>query len=259
MKIDFKLLDGIRGIAALYVVINHSRGHLYIGGAKLAEIVPVSEWTLIDKMYLAVVQSTILGTEFVILFFILSGFSIAHSLSHKSSALSFFQRRFVRVYPVYILGFVWSLLIFWLLKYSVPTWFLKADNIQANAILHYNSSFDTPQNILFTLLYIPSGSLIAQYWSLSHEIIFYLFAPLLIASKRIYYAVSLMLYFSSWSWFGVNDASENIIINFLFNYNIFFAVGLIIYDWRDEITQLIPSKKKVYSLLSLPFPTYDCF
>lgn len=35
MKIDFKILEGIRGIAAFYVVINHCRGNMLIGGSEL--------------------------------------------------------------------------------------------------------------------------------------------------------------------------------------------------------------------------------
>ena len=37
---NFKILDGLRGIAATYVVINHCRGNNLIGGSDLSKIVP---------------------------------------------------------------------------------------------------------------------------------------------------------------------------------------------------------------------------
>src|SRR4249919_1641171 len=80
-KIDFKILDGLRGIAALYVVFNHSRGNLFIGGIKYSQIKNISLWDVKEKFYFATLQLTSLGREFVILFFILSGFSIAFSLN----------------------------------------------------------------------------------------------------------------------------------------------------------------------------------
>ena len=79
-EIDFKILDGLRGIAAVYVVFNHSRGNLFIGGVKYSEIKSRELWSFFEKTYFSALQLTSLGREFVILFFILSGFSIAFSL-----------------------------------------------------------------------------------------------------------------------------------------------------------------------------------
>lgn len=89
MKPNFKILDGLRGIAATYVLINHSRGNLLMGGAEYAKINPVNQWSIIDKLYFSALQLTSLGREFVILFFILSGFSIAFSLQKKPQHLIF--------------------------------------------------------------------------------------------------------------------------------------------------------------------------
>ena len=51
-KLDFKILDGLRGIAALYVVFNHARLDLFIGVSKYAAIENPMTWDLIDKIYL---------------------------------------------------------------------------------------------------------------------------------------------------------------------------------------------------------------
>src|SRR5665647_1005420 len=98
-KIDFKILDGLRGIAALYVVFNHARGNLFIGGIKYAQIKDISRWSIWEKLYFSALRLTSLGKEFVILFFILSGFSIAYSLSKSHSKIQFYLRRVIRIYP----------------------------------------------------------------------------------------------------------------------------------------------------------------
>ena len=95
--IDFKVLDGLRGIAALYVVFNHARGNLYIGGVKYAQIKSISLWTLTEKIYFSILQCTSLGREFVILFFILSGFSIASSINKKPNIGGFYLRQMIRI------------------------------------------------------------------------------------------------------------------------------------------------------------------
>ena len=80
---NFQILDCLRGIAAFYVVINHCRGNLLIGGSEIAETIPVEDWSIVTKLYYAALRFTSLGGEFVIFFFVLSGFSIAYSLRNQ--------------------------------------------------------------------------------------------------------------------------------------------------------------------------------
>ena len=84
MKLNFKILDGLRGIASTYVLLNHARGNLLMGGNEYSKIKPILNWSFTEKLYYSSLQLTTLGTEFVILFFILSGFSIAYSLKNKT-------------------------------------------------------------------------------------------------------------------------------------------------------------------------------
>ena len=101
-KIDFKILDGLRGIAALYVLFNHARGNLFIGGTKYERIKDITSWNFSEKLYFSALQLTSLGKEFVILFFVLSGFSIAYSLNKGHLKSQFYLRRIIRIYPPYV-------------------------------------------------------------------------------------------------------------------------------------------------------------
>ncbi len=84
----FDLLDGLRGVAAIAVMLHHYTQHTgrdWFGGA----------WVAVD------------------LFFVLSGFVIAHSYSKKilggMSFREFMLARFVRLGPLYILGLAMGL------------------------------------------------------------------------------------------------------------------------------------------------------
>ena len=79
----FDLLDGLRGLAALFVVTDH--------------VAPMWFQNLLPSRQLSV--------DF---FFVLSGFVIAHAYLHRlatgMSALDFMRARVIRLYPLYLLG-----------------------------------------------------------------------------------------------------------------------------------------------------------
>lgn len=98
MKKRFELLDGLRGVAALMVIIYHCY-----------ECFPADSW-IIGHGYLAV--------DF---FFILSGFVIGYAYDDRWSAESaagrmtvggFFKRRLVRLHPMVVFGVVLGLVTF---------------------------------------------------------------------------------------------------------------------------------------------------
>src|SRR6476646_11628253 len=107
-KSSFEILDSSRGIAALYVTIAHCRGALWVGGEKFVQMFSRNEWGTWDYFMVGSSLLTRLAVEFVIVFFVLSGFSIAHSLSSNSSILSFYKRRFIRLYPPYLMALTWA-------------------------------------------------------------------------------------------------------------------------------------------------------
>jgi peptidoglycan/LPS O-acetylase OafA/YrhL len=244
MKPNFKILDGIRGIAATYVVINHSRGNLLIGGREYADILPMEKWSLLDKMYYSVLQLTSLGREFVIVFFILSGFSIAYSLQRKGSVIGFYQRRLIRLYPPYFMALVWAAFAFYFANQFSP---IITNNL--------TSVFGSSKAIISNLLYVPDGAFIGQFWSLTYEVIFYLIIPICIIRRRLYYIASLLLYLLSILISWKNVSGTNIISMFLLDYNIYFAVGIwVFHNYKKVETYFITKKDSVfYTLITLLF------
>ena len=240
---NFKILDGLRGIAATYVVINHCRGNLLIGGTDLSKIIPFEEWSIGTKVYYSLLQLTALGREFVVFFFVLSGFSIAHSLSKNQSILSFLERRFIRLYPPYITALCWAALIFFLVQYFAPN----------QLTLSMKSVFYNFNYIFSNLLYFTKGDLVAPFWSLTHEVLFYLLIPIVfLLNVNYYFVISLLLYLSSFIFSSNETAGNNVLTQFLFDYNIFFVFGIILYKKFNQIkVSLILEERWFWIIISI--------
>ena len=151
---------------------------------------------------------TRLAVEFVIVFFVLSGFSIAHSLSTDKSPLQFYKRRFIRIYPSYLIALVWAGAVFIITKYWHPEWYdgttvqaaldagISPSNITFNRSIEMNNYF-TGSQILHNIFYLPGKGYITPFWSLTYEVIFYLMAPFLLRQLNLYTAISLLLFISN--------------------------------------------------------------
>lgn len=150
---EIRSLTGIRGVAAVYVVLHH-----YLIG--LAMTNPVT--TFLAHGYLA-----------VDLFFILSGFVMALNYAHMFAAgwtlpsyLKFLGRRVARVYPLYLAGTLCGFVLV-LLGWLEPLHYRGLfGNLLANIFMvqawGYGPSFDGPA------------------WSISSEWAAYLIFPLLL-------------------------------------------------------------------------------
>lgn len=221
--INFSDLAVIRGLAALYVVINHARGNLFAGGSYLSSI---KELDYFDKMNLAILQLTALGHEAVILFFVLSGFSIAHSLKKNKNTLDFISKRFVRIYPPYLAAV--------LLVYVVVNIFDCSS---------YSKEYLSIIVFFKYLFYFESdGGFTAQYWSLVYEVIFYILAPVILVRLRmikIFLISSIVLFSLSYIVFGGEFVSlENNLTNFFLDVLIYFMIGVFLYVKFDFFSAL---------------------
>lgn len=212
---NFKILDGIRGIAALYVVINHARGHLFIGGSELLIEKPLSNWSFFEKIYFSLLQFTTIGTEFVILFFVLSGFSIAYSLRNNQKVGKFYLKRFIRLYPPFLLALIWAFLVYVIIENFAPA-------LNKNGI----SVFHNFKTSLLNLVYINKGNYIPQFWSLIHEVFFYLLIPIMLIKRKAYYILSTLFFLLG---FFINESLHSVFYLFIFKYNLFFAIGVYLY------------------------------
>ncbi len=104
-KIRFEFLDGVRGIAAIMVVLFHFQQFDYTNmvAAIISPMVSQGGWDALRG-----------GWAAVDLFFVLSGFVIAHSYSEKiiggMSFRGFARARITRLAPIYLLGMLLGLI-----------------------------------------------------------------------------------------------------------------------------------------------------
>lgn len=244
---DFEILDSIRGIAALFVTIAHCRGTLWIGGGEFVKMFPRDTWSVGDYIIFGVSMLTRLSVEFVIVFFVLSGFSIAHSLSSNTSIKQFYLRRLIRIYPSYIVALIWAGLIFALTRYWHPNWYDGSmTTFSFERTVPMNNFFE-PKVILRNLFYMTDEQgMIAPFWSLTYEVIFYILAPFLFRKVNIYILCSIVVFLINRVFpdFILSLGITKYFYNFLFVYNIYFALGVGLYKNFEKIKAAFESIQK---------------
>lgn len=240
-KKDFEILDSIRGIAALYVAIAHCRGTLWMGGSEYSKLFPRDGWHISDYIIFGSSMLTRLAVEFVIVFFVLSGFSIAHSLASDKSPLRFYKRRLIRIYPSYVMALVWAGIIFVLTKWMFPQWYNGLYNQFAFLRTMEMNEFFKPAKVVGNLFYMPMHGFVGPFWSLTYEVMFYLLAPFILRNVKLYSIISMILFACSFL-FPLQIKALGIpfyIHEFLFTYNIYFSVGVLLYNYFEEANKAI--------------------
>ena len=176
MKVYFKNLDGIRFIAALLVILQHT-----------SEYKADTHAALPNSM---LHQFKEFGGYGVTLFFVLSGFLIfyllfaEHEFKKTISVKSFYIRRVLRIWPLYFgFGMIQIFGIDWAMKHMgnpVDTPVLEN--------LFYLFTFSINLQLLFATL---NRGIIELYWSVCIEEQFYLLAPWLVKKwyKSILYII----------------------------------------------------------------------
>jgi peptidoglycan/LPS O-acetylase OafA/YrhL len=254
-KLDFELLDSIRGIAALYVAIAHCRGVLWMGGNEYLKLFPMNEWGVSDYLIVGSSMLTRLAVEFVIIFFVLSGFSIAHSLSSDKSPIRFYKRRLIRIYPSYVIALGWAGLVFIITKWIFPQWYDGTfTQFSFLRTVEMNTFFD-PLNIIGNIFYMPMNGFISPLWSLTYEVIFYLLAPFILRHLKIYSAISIALFLLNFILpLQVSNFSLPFYIReFFFIYNFYFVVGILSYSFKEEIEKVLNLVSQSIFLLLIIF------
>ena len=202
-------LDFLRGLAAVMVVANHTRGAFFMGGEKILAGHPAAT----DYLTVAALQITSFGTDAVVLFFVLSGFAMAHSVSKSSSVRRFYLKRAVRIWPPYIAACLMAALIgLWAGISSGP--------------------------FVSKLFYVNAGdnALTPQFWSLPFEVVFYVLCPvILLTRERVQWLFGMSaVAFAASAVFGgltINPWST-FPANFLGNELFLFACGAMAYHSR---------------------------
>lgn len=186
------ILEAVRGGAALYVFL----GHFIVGSF-------IAKTNLLSIFFR-------FGQEAVILFFLMSGFVIELSgLRKKTSFRDFFAKRFLRIYPLFLLGIL--LILVYKIIYHFP---IEIKTLVGNLLMLQDAESLKPGTIVGTY-----GN--TALWSLSYEWWFYmLFVPIsrfksknaiaitiAVVSAILYFVhpfqpVRWLMYFGIW-WSGV--------------------------------------------------------
>jgi peptidoglycan/LPS O-acetylase OafA/YrhL len=158
-------LDGLRGLAALYVVVNHVFLRAFPG-------YPVDRAPVWAGWF-------IYGRFAVVVFIVLSGFSLALSPAHRRWRLDavsrFARRRARRILPAYWAALVFSLAVAWLIVPAPGQGVPDAKSVLVNGLL--------VQNLVLT--HSPNGA----FWSMAVEAQLYVLFPLLLLMVRRWGAI----------------------------------------------------------------------
>lgn len=170
-KRHIAIIESARGFAALYVVLTHIVEMLY-----LPTLYPPNSYITI-----AIDLLMIYGDQAVLLFFVLSGFSIHYTsvdrdLSHKNGLINYYYLRWRRIYPIFliaiILGYCADLLGFCLFTKEHQEYIKDFDLTRIVCTLSFLT--DRPY-INGMIMPVPHGN--APLWSLSYEVFYYLIYP----------------------------------------------------------------------------------
>jgi peptidoglycan/LPS O-acetylase OafA/YrhL len=176
------VLDGLRGLAALYVMMHHSR--MLLSQPYMAFLKNRGQYNFTEKILVYLTSGFRFGHEAVIFFFVLSGFVIhikqAQSKNKKPdrrfNLANYLLKRVLRIYPTLIL----CLLVTWICDFSVT---------QINHQPLGSAGTYTLQSFFETFFLIPAGHLWGSnlpIWSLRHEWFFYLTYPILLFLDKIH-------------------------------------------------------------------------
>ena len=175
---DLRAFDGLRGLAALYIVAHHARIDLWEGSHRaLASggIAAVVAFATVPLRY---------GAEVVLLFFLLSGFvihlrqarSVAQGEVVSFDVRSFFGRRARRLVPPLLLALVLTAVLDVAGSHATPSVY--------DAYSGGRSVFTLAMNALFLQGFAaPTFGSNSALWSLSYEAIFYGLYPLLLMAR----------------------------------------------------------------------------
>jgi peptidoglycan/LPS O-acetylase OafA/YrhL len=238
-----KYLHIVRGLAALLVVVYHAKFVFWVGGNIYKSEIGLH--TIGDYVLFGVDMLSSCGKECVVVFFILSAFVIKHSFSgHHYTWKNFYTIRLIRIYWPFLFSLLFSIVV---LICSV-----KYINPQINTVTlrEYNTRLANAYNdlsvlqVIKTICFIIKGEFAGfnyAYWSLGHELIFYLLFPLY--NKMNKYWVFLATAIGLTVLFVLTGLT-------VFYYQVFFIAGLVLYKYFFEISHVALIKNKiVYQLL----------
>jgi len=205
-KSDTLFLDGIRGFAAFYVMVGHSRWLLW-EGYTLGYSQHPDQYNWLETTIVHVLSSFRYGHEAVLLFFVLSGFVIhlryAQYLKsdnqHQFDFVPFFLRRLKRIMPPLLLALLLTFIIDQIglyLKLPIYSSATPYSSINQNITPNHNWLI-LGGNLLFLMkFYVPVFGTNGPLWSLAYEWWFYMLYPLMYIFLKRSFTISTLIVFS---------------------------------------------------------------
>lgn len=238
----------IRGLASLLVVIFHSRFVLWCGGTEYNKIYHPPIEKCIAYLFMLFFSS---GRPMVICFFVLSGFFMQLSFSNNTIK-RFYQNRGIRIYVPYIANTILtSIILYTCINYINPNLKVPFDSTKEIAVTPL-ISFNELNLITFfkSLIFLPGKQYIAwntQYWSLLYEGIFYLTIPILVLKKTPTLIGAFVAYI-----IGYFYTPENILLQYLFNFLVFFQIGICLnlFIDKNEVENIFNNKRNLKYIIS---------
>lgn len=212
--VRLQFLDGLRGLAAIYVMIGHARWLLWEGYSE-GYVKHPEQYSSLNKILMYFFSLFKFGHEAVLFFFVLSGFVIhlkyARNLNRPSPSkfkwADYLYRRAKRIYPPFIIALLITLVLDtlgrkfqWSIYNGTTPYQLINENIG-------NSNWDLKSlfgNLFFLYKqYVPVYGTNGPAWSLKYEWWFYMLYPLflLMGTKKIIYPTLVMILLFGASFF----------------------------------------------------------
>lgn len=255
-KLDF--LDSIRGLAAIYVLIGHSRWLLSEQWSDFQ--IHKLQYNLFEQFLAYFFLFFKYGHEVVIFFFILSGFVIhlkyakrlKNNVDVKFDFLSYFRSRFYRIYPPYLFALILTYYFDKLVEfYNFSIYNHLTPTKLINISVFFNHDLKTFIGNLFFLqgTFIPIFGSNGPLWSLMYEWWFYMLYPFLyLLTKKNISIVYTMIVGVSLIFF-LGGTTNIILIDKIFSYLFIWCLGVLVAD--IYVGRIIINKKFFFPLIIL--------